>query len=369
MSSQRQVVRLLFPVSVGMLAACQPERQTGPAAVPSQAEATTASYTFRDLGTLPGGTESEARDVNDLAVVVGWSTVTPTGPSHAFRWQNGGMRDLGTLGGPNSEAEAVNRDGVIVGWSQTSSGTVRAVRWMNGSKTNLGTLRGGESRATDINNVGVIVGWVNVSGSPAVQRAFIWKNGVMTDIGTLGGSSAVAQAISNGGVVVGRSRTASGEIHAFWWKDGVMHDMGNMGGRFSEALGVNTARQIVGTLGAPPDVPCCREADNTTPFLWYRGARTDLSSRLNGRLVGQATDISPEGIVVGRYEGCEGECTFAVGDAWAWEQGVLTFLPEPTPTGDNETLSGANAINAGAHLVGYAETIAGRRRAAMWRRR
>ena len=126
-----------FPVAVGMLAACEPERQTGPTAAPSQAEAATASYTFRDLGTLPGGTQSEATDVNDLAVVVGWSTITtnPTGPGHAFRWQNGVMKDLGTLGGLNSQAEAINRDGVIVGWSQTSSGAIRAVRWMNGSKT------------------------------------------------------------------------------------------------------------------------------------------------------------------------------------------------------------------------------------------
>ena len=216
----------------------------------------------------------------------------------------------------------------------------------------------------------MIVGF-EVSGGPAasVRRAFIWKNGVMTDIGTLGGPSAAAFGISNGGVVVGSSTTAAGETHAFWWKDGVMTDMGSLGGRFSEARGVNTARQIVGWIGAPADVPCCREADNTTPFLWYRGARTDLSPRLNGRVVGQATDISPEGVVVGRYEGCEGECTSLVGDAWAWEQGQLTFLPEPTPTGDDETVSGANAINAGAHVVGYAETMELRRRAAMWRRR
>ena len=52
-----------------------------------------------DLGTL-GGSSSEAIDVNSNGWVVGTSTIDKdsTEEWHAFLWQNGKMKDLGTLG-------------------------------------------------------------------------------------------------------------------------------------------------------------------------------------------------------------------------------------------------------------------------------
>ena len=62
-----------------------------------------------DLGTF-GGYESLGIYVNNDGQVVGLATINATpdpysflgAPTHTFKWQNGVMQDLGTLGGPDS---------------------------------------------------------------------------------------------------------------------------------------------------------------------------------------------------------------------------------------------------------------------------
>lgn len=79
-----------------------------------------------DLGTLPGGTTSQALGINDSGHIVGDST-TPSGDDHAFVYtgipgSGGTMSDLGKLpGGTSSYAYAINNAGQIVGDSTTSS--------------------------------------------------------------------------------------------------------------------------------------------------------------------------------------------------------------------------------------------------------
>lgn len=73
--------------------------------------------TATSLGTL-GGTTSIAYGINDSDVAVGYSFTIGNSSRHAFSYSNGAMTDLGTLpGGANSTAEDVNNLGQIVGFS------------------------------------------------------------------------------------------------------------------------------------------------------------------------------------------------------------------------------------------------------------
>jgi probable HAF family extracellular repeat protein len=117
------------------------------------------------LGTLGGS--SVAVNISGTGYIVGTSdTATPdtlTGPEHAFRYFDGTMRDLHTLGGRESGAESVDRYGRVVGWSKTSSGNEHAFIWKRGTMYDLNKLIPGGSGwvlivATGNNGKGQIVG-------------------------------------------------------------------------------------------------------------------------------------------------------------------------------------------------------------------
>jgi len=232
-----------------------------------------------NLGTLPGGQQSFAAIVNDRKQVSGWSTNGIPDPfsmvglgyqSRGFLWQNGAIRDMGTLGGPDALPEAMNERGQIVGTSYTSSipnpdsgiPTIDPFLWQNGAMVDIGTLGGTFGVANFINSGGKVVGTSNLAGDQT-NHAFLWDRGSLKDLGTLGGDNAQALWINDAGDVVGVSDITGSQTHdAFLWKKGVMTDLGNLG-LSSFAFAINSGGQVVGHS---------KINDGTfRAFLWEKG--------------------------------------------------------------------------------------------------
>ncbi|MFG1841660.1 hypothetical protein ACGFH8_24925 [Micromonospora sp. NPDC049175] len=114
-------------------------------------------------------------DVNNAGDVVGgWNVPPRDSPCTCV----GGLLHRGVLTQIGSEAIGINNRGQVVG-----AANGRAFRWQNGTLTDLGTLGGGWSRATAINDRGDVVG---ESTTTAQWRPFLWRDGVLIDLTTRG---------------------------------------------------------------------------------------------------------------------------------------------------------------------------------------
>jgi len=220
-----------------------------------------------DLGTLAGGLGSSGIYLNDAGQVVGLGDNGQPDPFsffgigiaiRTFLWENGVLRDIGTLGGPDAAPGPGcdnQRRGYIVGLSlvsftpndNTGMPTLDPFLWNNGEMSDLGNLGGTLSAAQCANTRGDVIGSSTLPGD-LVSHAFLWRNGVMTDLGTLGGDNSEAIWINQRGDVAGSADLPGSNLHdAVAWKDGTMIDLGTVGtDACSRGRGINSRGQVVG---------------------------------------------------------------------------------------------------------------------------
>jgi probable HAF family extracellular repeat protein len=137
--------------------------------------------------------------------------------NHGFVMVGNKVQDIGTLdGSPNtvSAATAINETGQVAGYSYFSGNAlVHAILYENGFMKDLGTLRGGYSMAFGINNHGDVVGVSDGSG-------FLYHNGALIDLGTTTSDGVnffgleFATGINDRGQIVGRGTFAYIGTHA-----------------------------------------------------------------------------------------------------------------------------------------------------------
>jgi probable HAF family extracellular repeat protein len=192
-----------------------------------------------DTGTLGGpnsflGFEGSRNINNNGTLAAGTDTSAPATPPFCLNdWKHVQIIDLGTIeGGYESAAFAVNNRGEVVGGFVNTIQDpyspfglqVRAFLWQDGVMRDLGTLGGPDATAYFINDSGQVAGnaFTDYSANPVTglptQDPFLWENGIVLDLGTLGGTFGIANYLDNRGRVIGQSNVA-GDLsqHPFLW--------------------------------------------------------------------------------------------------------------------------------------------------------
>jgi probable HAF family extracellular repeat protein len=343
-----------------------------------------ATYSVVSLSTL-GGASGSGNGINNRNWAMGIANLSGNQTAHATMWLQGLTFDLGTLGGPNSGVEwpVKNNKGVVSGIAETNTPnpvgeawscsaffpTVTGdicygFRWQNGVMTALPTLGGYDSYAAGVNGHGQIVGWAenNVDDptcvAPQVEQfeAVVWEpNGQMRQLPPYTGDpDSAATAINDQQQVVGISGTcdvavgAFSAAHALLWQNGEPIDLGSLGGvAWNTPTEINSAGDVVGFSDLPGDE---NGSPNFHAFLWTEQSGMQDLGTLSGDTYSEALDINSQGQIVGL------SCTanFASCRAFIWQNGVMTDLNTLIPPNSPLYLIDAGAITDAGEITGQA---------------
>jgi len=315
-------------------------------------QASAAPYTVVDLGTL-GGATSQAHGINAQGWVVGESQ-TAAGATHAFRWRDGSMTDLG-LNGSIAIGRAVNDLGQIGGYYYSSS--YEAFRWSGTSEQDLGDLGARYAAAYAINGSG------HVAGSSYTkdfrEHAFLFGGHTMTDLGTLGGEYSTARGLNDGDQAAGFAYLANGSFHAFVTENGQMRDLGTLGGDNSAAHAINNAGQVVGQAYLTGNA-------SAHAFLWGgSGSLVDLGA-LPGGTYSEAHALDSNGQRIVGAATVPSTNDYLAYHAFLWQAGTMRDLNDDIPAGSGWVLEDAAGVNDAGQIVGTG-TRNGARRAFLLR--
>ena len=238
-------------------------------------------------------------------------------------------------------------------------------RWQNGEMTALPTLGGTHGFATGTNNSLRTVGWAEnlVVDSTCVApqvlqfRAVIW--GADGEIerelppAVESDTSTAATAINDRGQVVGISGVCDqavgrfSAIHMILWERGRFTVIPDFGGvAWNTPMAINQRGDVVGFANAS-----AADADNFNPraFLWRKHVGTQPLMALPGHVTTQATGVNDRGQIVGQSCDENGECR-----AVLWRGFRIVDLNELLRDKSSLLLTTANDIDDQGRITGQA---------------
>lgn len=304
------------------------------------------AYTVSDLGTLPGGSFSSARAINASGEIAGAADVAPN-TFVAFRYANGQMTSIGTLGGSTAIGLGINIAGKVAGYS-TDPNTYRAFLFNGKKMKDIGDLGGGTATAYAINGHGDVVGSSATAGGDNDPFLYSSKTKTMIDLGNLGPVSPqdwnVASGINDSGQVTGESwDNNSGGFFAFLWDSGRMKNLGTLGGPYSTGNAINQYGQVTGQAYLPGGA-------EAHAFLWSKGHMKDLGVLPGGPGYSWGLGINSAATVVG-YSELNSGITY-VDHAFVYVGNRLWDLNNLIPRQSGWLLGVAHAVNDSGAIVG-----------------
>jgi probable HAF family extracellular repeat protein len=357
-------------------------------------------YDVTDLGTLPGGTFSQATFATGNGLISGVST-TADGTQHAVLWYKGRIFDISRPGsrGLNSLAIGVNERGQAAVQAETSApdpngenfcgyGTglkCRPFLWQNGVTTPLATLGGPNGTVNQITDRGEVVGIAETSmrdtecpSTPAVNgtgpqvldfEAVVWgpRPGEKRKLRHLPGDSVgMAFWVNQHGQAVGVSGRCANTVlppfaagpHAVLWEsDESVTDLGNLGGTGNPALlGIGNVAFSINNRGHVIGTSALRGDTITHAFLWTRETRMRDLGTLPGDVNSAALSINDSGEVVGGS--IDGSVATGNPRAFLWHNGVMHDLNDLSPDSPLFLLV-AFGINDVGQIAGFGVTETG----------
>lgn len=397
--------RTLFLITAVVLGtACAGSSDPAGAATPHKTSVSPVAagkirYVISDLGTLPGGSFSQAAGNTITGMVAGGSNGAD-GLEHAVLWSHGHAINIGP-DGFNSDAFSVNIFGQAGGQMEIDRadpldenfcayGTGRQCRpfvWQSGQRKLLPLLGGNNGSVGDnINLFGQIPGVAETgqvdpncpgemsAGGTGPQRLsfkpVIWgpKLGNVRELATLPGDDVgMAFWVNDLGQAVGVTGTCAnttlpplsvGRHAVLWERNGTPVDLGNLGGIGDPAQpGVGNVAHAINNWGQVVGVSALSGNTATHGFLWTRAGKMKSLDPLPGQTQSGALGINNLGNAVGvSFEGMLWDAVMA-GNAAAviWRNGgapadLNQLVAQPTSL----YLLFAFAINDAGEIVGLA---------------
>ncbi len=306
-----------------------------------------------DLGTLPHGKDSSARDINDDGYIVGYS-------------------DVGALYGKHNT-------------TQTSS-----LKSSNALSQTEQTLKRSKRYTMSIFNINLLQN----------KRAFVIDGNGMRSLGTLpNGGDSFAYGISNNGNIVGHAMNSTNTATSFFYRYNTMRDIGtyppndelNLN---SFAYAVNTAGLIAGNIYTSGVIWDINRVSNYPPFPHFTEAtepgtyRPSVVYDINDKDQAAGTLVADGRAFRWQSGNLEKLKAFSYADDYGYAinnhgavagKGLLVsplryhavIWPSPSQHYDLGTLGGTNSsaqdINDNSTVVGYSETATGETHAFIWR--